>query len=146
MYLPLHIDLRGKRVLVIGLGKVGKRRAEKLSKAGAKVTGIDQKKVRVKKSVKFIQKKMRRDDFSHLKGYFLVVASTDDKKLNAAIARNAKREGCLVNRADLFENGDVIFPAIVRTGVGVLSFSTLGKSPQLSKQVKEALKREFPES
>lgn len=142
--MPLHIDLRGKKVLVIGFGKVGKRRTEKLLKAGANVTVIDQKKMRTKRSVKFIQKNLPRNNLPSLKGYFLVVASTDDKKLNAAIARKAKREGCLVNRADFFRNGNVVFPAIVETSAGVLSFATLGRSPRLSKQIKEALERGFP--
>ena len=142
--MPLHIDLRGKKVLVIGFGKVGKRRTEKLLKAGANVTVIDQKKMRTKRSMKFIQKNLPRNNLPSLKGYFLVIASTDAKKLNAAIARNAKREGCLVNRADFFRDGNVVFPAIVETSAGVLSFATLGRSPRLSKQIKEALERGFP--
>ncbi len=146
MYLPLHINLRGKKVLIIGLGKVGKRRAEKLLKAGASVTAIDRRKVRVKKGVRFIQKSLRRNDIPSLKKYFLVVASTDDKKLNAAIARNAKREGCLINRADLFKNGNILFPAVVKTGAGIISFATIGRNPRLSKQIKKALKHELPKS
>jgi siroheme synthase-like protein len=144
MYLPLHIDLHGKKVLVIGFGKVGKRRAEKLLKAGASVSVIDRKKMRTEKNMKFIQKNLRSDTIPPLKGYFLVVASTDDKKLNAAIARKAKREGCLVNRTDLFKDGNVIFPAIVETGAGILSFASLGRSPQLSKRIKKALEHELP--
>ncbi len=144
MYLPLHIDLRGKKVLVIGFGKIGKGRAEKLLKAGASVTVIDRKKVRTKKSVKFIQKNLRSDNIPPLKGYFLVVISTDDKKLNAAIARNAKRESCLVNSVDLFRDGDMIFPAVVEMSAGVLSFATIGRSPRLSKRIKEALEHELP--
>lgn len=146
MYLPLHIDLRGKRVLVIGLGKVGKRRAEKLLEAGASVTVIDRRKLRVKKGVQFAQKNLRLDNIPPLKGYFLVVASTDDEKLNAAITREAKHEGCLINRADLFRDGDVIFPAVVKKGPSILSFSTSGSNPRLSKQLKEAFERELPES
>lgn len=145
MYLPLHIDLRGKKVLVIGFGEVGKRRAEKLLKAGADVTAIDRRKVQAKKGVRFIQKNLQWNDLPPLKGYFLIVASTNDKKLNEAIARKAKREGCLVNRADLFMGGNVIFPAVAKTQAGLLSFTTLGKSPRLSKRVKEALERELPE-
>jgi siroheme synthase-like protein len=143
MYLPLYIDPRGKKVLVIGLGKVGKRRVKKLLKAGASITVIDRKKVQTMKGVKFIQKNLRQNDIPSFKGYFLVVASTDDKKLNAAIARKAKREGCLVNRADFFKDGNVIFPAVVEISAGVLSFATLGRSPRLSKQLKEALEHGF---
>jgi len=144
MYLPLYINLRGKKVLVIGFGKIGKGRADKLLKAGASVTVIDRKKVRTNKRVKFIQKNLLQDNIPSLKGYFLVVISTYDKKLNAAIARKAKRESCLVNRVDLFRDGDVIFPAVVEMSAGVLSFATLGRSPRLSKRIKEALEHELP--
>lgn len=139
MYLPLYIDLRGKKVLIVGLGKVGKRRAEKLLKAGADVTVMDWKKVEVGKITKFIKQKLKPDRIPSLKEYFLVIVATDDKKLNAAIARKAKQEGCLVNRVDFFEDGNVIFPAVVETRAGVISFSTLGENPHLLKKIKEML-------
>ncbi|MEM3723185.1 MAG: bifunctional precorrin-2 dehydrogenase/sirohydrochlorin ferrochelatase [Candidatus Hadarchaeales archaeon] len=142
MFLPLYVDLHGKRVLVIGLGKVGKRRARKLSDAGAEVTAIDQKKANVK-GIKFIRKKLTPESLPLFRGYFLVVASTDNTELNEAIAKKAMREGCLVNRADLHDGGDVIFPATVKVGEGVLSFSTFGKNPKISKRVKEVLEREL---
>jgi siroheme synthase-like protein len=143
MYLPLYIDIRGKEVLIIGMGEVGRRRAEKLLRAGAVVTAIDLRKLKMEK-VKFIQKNLRHDNIPSLKKYFLVVASTDDKKLNEAIVKKARQDGCLVNRADLFKNGDVIFPAVVETGAGIISFATLGKNPKLSKRIKEALENELP--
>lgn len=139
MYLPLHIDLRGKKVLVVGFGRVGERRAHKLLKAGADVTVIDRNKVKVKRGMRSVQKFLQRDKVPSLKGYFLVVASTDDRALNEAICRKAKNDGCLINRADLFEDGNVIFPAVVKNGKGVISFTTFGRSPKLSKKIKEEL-------
>jgi precorrin-2 dehydrogenase/sirohydrochlorin ferrochelatase len=141
MYLPLHIDLRGKKVLVIGMGEVGKRRVRKLLEAGASITVIDRRRAWVGRGVKFIRRDLRRGALPSFKEYFLVVVSTNDRKLNAAVARKAKREGCLVNRADSFKNGDVIFPAVVEWGRGVFSFTTLGRNPRLSKEIKEALER-----
>jgi precorrin-2 dehydrogenase/sirohydrochlorin ferrochelatase len=143
MYLPLHINMRGKKVLVVGFGEVGKKRAQKLLKAGASVNVIDQKKMRTTKSIKLIRKKLTPDDLPSFKEFFLVVVSTNDTKLNAAIARKAKLEGCLVNRADVHRGGNVIFPAVVETSVGTISFTTFGKNPKLSKCVKEALEREL---
>lgn len=141
MYLPLHIDLRGKKILVVGFGKVGKRRTEKLLRTGADITVIDRRKVRVKGNVKFIQKNLRPNNVPSLKGYFLVVAATDNKRLNAAISRNARRDGCLVNRVDFSKGGNVIFPAVVEMHAGIISFSTLGRKPRLSRQIKEAIER-----
>ncbi|ESQ23286.1 MAG: FAD binding domain [uncultured Acidilobus sp. MG] len=39
-YLPLFIDLSGKRVVVFGGGSVGTRRALEFARAGAKVTVV----------------------------------------------------------------------------------------------------------
>jgi len=142
MYLPLCIDLQGKKVLIIGLGKVGKKRLQKLLKSGAEVAVIDRRKIRVK-NAKFTQKNLCLDNLPSLEKYFLVVASTDDEKLNEAIAKKARRDGCLVNRVDLFRGGDVIFPAVVETRAGIISFTTIGRNPRLSRQIKEALEREF---
>lgn len=144
MYLPLHIDLLGKKVLVVGFGKVGKRRVEKLSMAGADVTVIDYRKVNVGENTDFIRKKLKPNGIPSLREYFMVVAATDDKKLNLAIVRKARREGCLVNRADRFEDGDVVFPAVAETRGGVLSFSTYGEDPRLSRRVKEMLEHGVP--
>lgn len=137
MYLPLFIDLRGKKALIIGFGKVGRRRAEKLLKAGAIVTAMDRRSLEEVNGIEFIKKELHADDIPSLKGYFLVVASTNDEKLNAAIARKAKREGILVNRVDDFRAGDVIFPAAVEREGKILSFTTLGKDPRLSKRIEE---------
>jgi len=144
MYLPLYIDFRKKKVLVVGLGRVGRKRAEKLLKFGASVTAIDRKKIKFKK-VRLIQRELHPDDIPPLKKYFLVVASTDDGKLNAAIAEKAKREGCLVSRADRFKGGNVIFPAVVETRAGMMSFTTFGKNPKLTKLIKEALELGLPD-
>ncbi len=143
MYIPLHINIHGKKVLIVGLGKIGKRRAEKLLKYGADVAAIEQKKIQVKK-IKLFKKKLKCNTIPSLRGYFLVVTSTNDQKLNEAIARRAKRDGCLINRADLFSDGDVVFSAVVETRAGIISFTTLGKNPKLSKWTKEVLERELP--
>ncbi len=138
MYLPLHIDLRGKKVLIIGFGKVGRRRAEKLLAAGARVTAIDKRNLKAKWGVMLLQKNLRPNNLPSFTGYSLIVVATDDRKLNAAIVKKAKREGCLVNRADYFGGGDVIFPAVARVGDLTISFTTLGKSPRLAKLAKGA--------
>lgn len=146
MYLPLFIDMREKRALVVGFGKVGRRRAKALSTAGAKVEVIDRKKLRAAGDVKFLQKEIQTKNLPSFRKYDLVIVATDEEKLNSAIATKAMREGCLVNRADHFRGGNVIFPAVARVGGITLSFTTFGKSPKLAKMAKEAVKREVSRS
>lgn len=94
--------------------------------------------------MKFIHKTLSAKNIPSLKDYFLVVAATDDKELNEAIARKARRDGVLINRVDDFRDGDVIFPAVVEAKGKIISFTTLGKSPRLSKKFKEMLEHGLP--
>ncbi|KXB03060.1 hypothetical protein AKJ45_02655 [candidate division MSBL1 archaeon SCGC-AAA261F19] len=144
MYLPLSINLKGKKALVIGAGKVGERRTHKLKNAGAKVTVIDKEPIKIE-GVKVIQKELKPNDLPPLKDYSLVVVATNDEGLNATITREAKKEGILINRADDFKAGNVIFPATVKAKDGTISISTFGEDPKLTRRVKELVESEFSE-
>lgn len=72
----------------------------------------------------------------------LVVAATDDEALNGAIERTARERGTLVNRADRAgerEPGSVVVPATVREDPVVVSISTGGTAPALSKHLRREL-------
>ncbi|MFN4133242.1 MAG: bifunctional precorrin-2 dehydrogenase/sirohydrochlorin ferrochelatase [Candidatus Hadarchaeales archaeon] len=144
MYLPLFIDVKGKRALVVGFGKVGHRRAMKLLAAGAKVEAIDKRKIRVADNIRFFQKELLIEKLPSFKKYDIVIVATDDAKLNSAIAKKAMLEGCLVNRVDHFRGGNTIFPAVVRISEITLAFTTFGKNPKLAKMAKEVVKRGIP--
>jgi siroheme synthase-like protein len=143
-YFPLFLYMKNKQVLVVGGGKVGKRRATLLQQAGAKVTVIEPNIVHIP-GVRVLRKKLNIHKLPSFKKYFLVVAATDDPSLNSAISEKAKREGCLVNRADSYENGDVIFPAVAKTKNFTIAISSGGRNPRMSKRAKEVLERAFRE-
>lgn len=138
MYFPIYVDVRGKKTLVVGLGKVGRRRAQKLRDYGANVEAIDKIPVELK-GVKTIQMDLKSSNIPALKDYFLVVIATNDEELNAAIARKAKGENVLVNRADKFEDGDLVFPATIKHKDDIVSITTLGKNPSLAREVKKLI-------
>ncbi|MFC7154056.1 bifunctional precorrin-2 dehydrogenase/sirohydrochlorin ferrochelatase [Halomarina halobia] len=76
----------------------------------------------------------------------LVVAATDDPSLNGALAAEARDRGVLVNRADHAgrrDPGDVAVPATVRDGPVVVAVSTGGRSPALSRVLRERIGREI---
>lgn len=142
MYLPLFVSLEEKKALVIGAGEVGKRRARKLRKAGAEVTVIDKNPIEIQ-GVQSIRTELKGDDIPSLENYSLVVVATDDRKLNAAVTKKAKEEGVLINRADDFRDGNLMFPATANTESGIISVSTSGTKPQLAKKVKELIENEL---
>ncbi len=71
-----------------------------------------------------------------LDGAFVCVASSDDPAERAAVAREARDRGVLVNVMDDIPNCDWSAPSIVRRGELVLAISTGGASPALAKQLR----------
>lgn len=142
MYLPLYIDMAGRRVIVFGLGKVGRRRAKKLRDSGAEVVGVDRRHVEIG-GVDVVRREITPRNIPPLDEYFLVVAATNDRELNFLIAERARAEGALINLVGEFKEGNVIFPAVAETDEKRLSVTTLGNVPSLAKKVKELLEIEL---
>lgn len=153
MFYPLFINLKNKKILVIGGGKVGSRRALYLLKAGAIVVIIskefNRKLLKTKnKNLKLIKKDINNKNLNEisLKDYFLIITATSDKKINERITSKIKKinkklkNDILICRADKYLNGDVVFPAyIAKKGIGITSF---GKNPKIIKRIKNFISRE----
>lgn len=106
---PLFVDLSGKRAVVVGGGAVGLRRAEVLARFGAEVTVISPSLAGEGKAVRHIARRYADGD---LQGAYLAVAATDDREVNAAVGREARRRGILFNRSDGPADCDFFFPAV----------------------------------
>jgi siroheme synthase-like protein len=87
--------------------------------------------------------KERRFRLSDLAGQFLVYAATNDRKVNARIARECQRRGILVNVADAPDECDFIVPARVRRPGFVLAISTEGKQPRAAAELRRRLEELF---
>jgi uroporphyrin-III C-methyltransferase / precorrin-2 dehydrogenase / sirohydrochlorin ferrochelatase len=97
MRFPLFLDLRGRRVVVVGGGAVGSRRAGGLLEAGATVVVVDPDPAEHLPGVDVIRRRFAVDD---LDGCVLVFACTDDPVVNAAVAAAAVVRGLWWVRAD----------------------------------------------
>lgn len=86
--------------------------------------------------IRHVERPYRRGD---LDGKALVVAATDDREANAAIASHARLKGILVNAVDDPTACDFILPAVVRQGEVVLAISTGGLSPALARWLRQEL-------
>ena len=69
----------------------------------------------------------------HLEGKQLVIAATNNRKLNTKIAEQAKIKGILVNVVDNPEAGNFILPSIIDRSPIVIAVSTSGVAPVLTK-------------
>ena len=142
MILPLFIDVTGWPVLVIGGGEIAFRKAQALQEAGAKITVMAPELSQEWEGYSFLYQKERYEN-QPLDHYRFVVAATNDKKLNETIAERCKDADILCNTASHPQKGDVIFPGTVRQGGFVAALSSEGRTPFLTKKLKEDLRKIF---
>jgi precorrin-2 dehydrogenase/sirohydrochlorin ferrochelatase len=138
MHYPLFLNLSGQPAIVIGAGKVAARKIRSLVAAGARVTAISPKACRLPKSVRWIKRCYRRGD---LAGARLVVAATNDLRVNELVCAEAKRRRQLVNCIAPPAAGNFIVPAVARRGPLTIAISTGGLSPALAKRLRRDLER-----
>lgn len=135
---PIMLNVRGRRCVVVGGGRVASRRATSLVAAGANVTVVApdlDASVRAIE-VQCIARPYQRGD---LKGAFLVVVATDNENVNDAAAQEAREEGALLNRSDDSTAGDVTVPAHARHGCLTLCVHTSGVSATAAAAIRRDL-------
>jgi precorrin-2 dehydrogenase/sirohydrochlorin ferrochelatase len=152
LMIPLLFDLSSKKVLIFGGGKVGERKA-RLFSAYANVVVVSRdftpelRRMGERGDIELIRMKLSSDDrnITHLiSDAFIVIPATDDDSINSAIIELAERYGALINRIDELK-GDIIIPSIIKKGNIIVSISTAGKSPAMSKFLRMRLERVITE-
>lgn len=143
-YYPVLLDLRGRKCVVVGGGKIAQRKAYSLVKAAASVYIISPdltprlRELARKKKISYIKSKYRK---RFLKDAFVVIAATDNRTVNSKISKSASRLGKLVNVVDSPADGNFIVPASFSNKDLIISVSTSGKAPSLAKKIKQDLSK-----
>ncbi len=142
MYRHLGVNFSGKKVVIIGGGKVALRRATDLKKYHAEIKVIAPE---VEEAFHEIDVEIIRDtyDRKYLDKSFSVIAATDEKEVNQRVYLDCKELGIPVNMAGGEEKSDIIFPASVFAGDLNISVSTSGKYPVLSKYIRQDLQERY---
>ncbi|UCG86183.1 MAG: bifunctional precorrin-2 dehydrogenase/sirohydrochlorin ferrochelatase [Gemmatimonadota bacterium] len=141
-FLPLGIDLNGKRCVVLGGGAVGTRKVLTLLQAGAVVTVVSPD-VTEELAAEISEGRVSwvKDDYKegHLDDAFLAVCATSDAELNAAIATTAREGGTLVCNASSAQHSQVIFGALCEVDDGTVAVFTDGDSPARARQTRDRI-------
>lgn len=133
---PLVLDLTDRRVLVIGAGEVGARKASQLIAAGARVNVIAKEVLAtLPDDVESVQQ--RAYELGDLDTAFLVVVATGDDQVNDQIIEEARGCNLLVNVVDDPRRSNFFFTAVHRDGDVTVSVSTGGASPALAQWVRD---------
>lgn len=138
LHYPIFLALSGRPVLVAGAGKVALRKVTGLLETGARVTVVAPEALPEFERLGAHLRK-RRFRLSDLNGMALAFAATNDRKVNRAVALEAKRRGIPVNVADCPEECDFLVPARVRSGEVQIAVSTGGHSPRLAAELRRKL-------
>ncbi len=145
-YYPVNLDIRKRRCLVVGGGRVAARKVNTLIQCGAVVTVVSPENspsIGQLAADQAIILKLRAYRSSDVVGMFLVIGATDDETLNRRINVDAESQNLLCNIADRPEICNFILPAIVRRGDFVMAISTAGKSPAFAKHIRKRLEADF---
>lgn len=143
-YYPIYLDIEERPVLIVGGGEVCTRKAETMLKYGGRVTIVSPaftEEIEQWASAGRVQLRRKWYDESDLDGAAIVIASTDDRCVNARVARDCRRRKIPVNVVDVTHLCEFIVPAIIESGSIQVAISTGGKSPAVARTLKEDLKR-----
>jgi precorrin-2 dehydrogenase/sirohydrochlorin ferrochelatase len=147
--IPLYHDFTDETVLVVGGGPVGARKARRFAREAEVVVISPEFPADDYGGAERVRAAPEPDD---VPAWFdrtdpaLAVAATNDDAVNEAVESVAQDRGVLVNRADHSgsrDHGSVVVPATVRDGDVVVSISTGGASPALSKELRKRIESEI---
>jgi len=145
-YFPIALRLKDKRVIVVGAGRVAKRKIKILLDSGAKIIVIAPwaelgiQRLAKNKVLNWQKRSVRRLD---LKLATLVIAATDNRVINEQVSHWARQEGIKVNVVDKPAICDFITPALIRFKKALLAIYTDGRDPVLSRDLKNYLKENW---
>jgi precorrin-2 dehydrogenase / sirohydrochlorin ferrochelatase len=144
-YYPITLRLTGKKIVVVGGGKVAERKITGLIGTQADITVVSPEvstkinKLAAAGEINWLAKTFVIEDS---KEAFMIFAATNDRDLNQAIKNGAEAHQ-LVTIADDPEGSDFQVPAKVQRGRLTIAVSTGGASPTLARNIKAQLEQEF---
>ena len=149
MWFPLFVNLKNKKVLVIGGGKVAFKKISKIMEYEADITVIAEniaeekllelENLRIENNRKIENNK---DEIEKLvEEYFLVIAATDNEELNENVAEICDSKGILINNVSSKTKMNSMFGGIVKNDEFQIAVSTSGKNCKRSRAMKSEIQK-----
>ncbi len=143
---PVNLKLFDRLCVVVGGGNVAFRKIKSLITCGAAVRVVspyvlaDLKKIILGNQLEWFEREYVEGD---LRGAFLAFAATSDPEVQQQVKEEAEKYKIILNSADDPVGSDFHVPAHFRRGEMLVTVSTSGSSPALSKQIREWLEQEI---
>lgn len=141
-YFPLFVDISEKKTVIVGAGKIALRRTRTLMNFCSDITVIapeaEAEFIRLEQEgqLRLLKKEYSREDILDAD---LVLAATDDPKVNGDIYSACKCLGILVNVCSDRTKCDFYFPGIAKSGTVVAGITASGEDHAGARRVREAV-------
>ncbi len=148
-YFPAYINLKDKKILLVGGGNIATEKLEKLLDFTTDITvlSIDFTptiaEIINSNNLSILKKEYQEGD---IKGYDIVVVATDTIHLHKEIFQESRDTRILVNSVDDTQYCDFIFPSYIKRGDLTISFSTSGASPAFAKHIRRYFEDLIPDN
>lgn len=139
-FLPIFLNIREKKCVLVGGGEVALRKATLLLRAGAELHIVaasvseDLRELCNTHDCAIVEKSFEETD---LGGATLVIAATDEPEINKHISAIANKLSIPINVVDQPHLCSFIMPSIVDRSPVVVAISSGGSSPVLTRKLKE---------
>jgi precorrin-2 dehydrogenase/sirohydrochlorin ferrochelatase len=145
---PIFLELGGRRVVVVGGGVVAARKVQALLDAGARLVVVTEKVSDVltglctQHGAEIVRSKYSKQ---YIAEAVLVVAATNDPKVNEQVYRDCQSLEILCNVVDDPQHCDFFVPAVVKRGDLQIAIGTEGYCPAYAGHLRQKLETMFTE-
>ena len=146
-FLPIFMNIKGENCLVVGGGKIASRKVFMLLRAGASVSVVSPElcqDLTIRKNdgeINHIDRIFEDGDLNNCK---IIIAATDDEKINSHVSQLAKSKNIPVNVVDAPALCSFIVPSIIDRNPVQIAISTGGASPVLARLLRSRLETFIP--
>jgi uroporphyrin-III C-methyltransferase / precorrin-2 dehydrogenase / sirohydrochlorin ferrochelatase len=146
-YLPVFLQLRSARAVIVGGGRIAARKADLLLRAGARLTVVAPRlheDLRNRAAAGELTHLAESFVPAHLDGAALAIAATGLREVNIAVSAAARARNVPVNVVDDAPLSTFIFPAIIDRSPVVVAVGSAGHAPVLARWVREQIEAVLP--
>lgn len=135
---PLMLKLAGKRVVIVGGGKVALRKAQGLAVTGASVTVVSPVILPELLALLNIEWQQKRFEPNDIKNAHIIYAATDSREVNQSVAHSIQDWQWFDDTSSPVDS-NFYTPAVIRSPDLTIAISTEGRDPAKAKRLKHQL-------
>jgi uroporphyrin-III C-methyltransferase/precorrin-2 dehydrogenase/sirohydrochlorin ferrochelatase len=146
-YLPVFLQLRSARAVIVGGGRIAARKADPLLKAGARLTVVAPRlheDLASRAAAGELTHLAESFVPAHLDGAAIAIAATGLRDVNTTVADAARQRNVPVNVVDDASLSTFIFPAVIDRSPIVVAVGSSGQAPVLARWVRERIEAILP--